>query len=355
MNDESLEALAERLAARGHEALAEQLRTAFAQAAAAHADIVQMDEEKLETVVQNYLPRADGLQWRRALATIAAEELGIELGAAIGHPAVARAQELVGAPSYEESLSALVRRSGPENSDAELTAHNGRQDETAQDDQGVREYGGVADADYATPEPEAYAPVQPETNAPAEPDAYAPPEPEVYTPPEPGSYAPPEPEPEPEPHAPPEPEPYTPPETETYAPPEPPTQPRPAWAPATAAGEQAPTPEPAVDQDGLQLTAIHLGGVANLSGTRQSVEVRISQEGFDILRDDGQIVGRLEWGDIESLEVPAPRGLLRKRTGAPGQLVVRTQSGDASFEISTFSTDELRERVDALVERFARH
>jgi hypothetical protein len=59
-------------------------------------------------MVQRAADRADGLQWRRALASVATEELGIGLGEALGHPVVAKAQALVGAPSYEESLAAIV-------------------------------------------------------------------------------------------------------------------------------------------------------------------------------------------------------------------------------------------------------
>ena len=56
--------------------------------------------------------RADGLQWRRALAGVAAEELGVSVTEALSHPAVARAQTLVGAPSYEQSLAELIARPG---------------------------------------------------------------------------------------------------------------------------------------------------------------------------------------------------------------------------------------------------
>ncbi len=108
--DPANEQVAQRLAERGRDALVERLRGAYAQAAEAHADVLSIDGDRLETIVQGAADRADGLQWRRTLADLASGELGISLTDALAHPAVARAQELVGAPSYEESLAALGRR-----------------------------------------------------------------------------------------------------------------------------------------------------------------------------------------------------------------------------------------------------
>ncbi|MDQ6803384.1 MAG: hypothetical protein M3065_00110 [Actinomycetota bacterium] len=109
----TLEDSARRIAQRGREALLERLRGAFEAAAAAHADVLELNEERLERMVQDAAERADGLQWRRALATVATEELGIGLGEALGHPAVARAQAIVGAPSYEEGLAAIAEGKSP--------------------------------------------------------------------------------------------------------------------------------------------------------------------------------------------------------------------------------------------------
>jgi hypothetical protein len=105
---------AQRIAEKGREALRARMREAFAEAAAAHSDVLGLDEEKLEEMVSHAVERADGLQWRRALAAAATEELGIGLGEALGHPAVARAQSLVGAPSYEEGLAAIAEGKAPE-------------------------------------------------------------------------------------------------------------------------------------------------------------------------------------------------------------------------------------------------
>jgi len=108
-----LDKTAQRIAEKGRDALIERLRPAFEEAAAAHADFLELDADKLERMVQQAADRADGLQWRRALATVATEELGIGLGEALGHPVVERAQTIVGAPSYEESLAAIAAGSPP--------------------------------------------------------------------------------------------------------------------------------------------------------------------------------------------------------------------------------------------------
>lgn len=108
MTETDDDAVARRIAERGRDALLERLRPAFEEAAQAHADLIQIDSDQLEEMVQRAANRADGLQWRRALASVATEELGIGLSEALSHPAVARAQTMLGAPSYEDSLAALV-------------------------------------------------------------------------------------------------------------------------------------------------------------------------------------------------------------------------------------------------------
>jgi hypothetical protein len=124
---DTLEHTAKRIADRGRDALLARLRPAFADAARAHADRLQLDSKELERMVQRAADRADGLQWRRALASVAADELGIGLGEALGHPAVERAQAIVGAPSYEDSLAALEARHDP------LVAEDRRQRATRSD------------------------------------------------------------------------------------------------------------------------------------------------------------------------------------------------------------------------------
>jgi hypothetical protein len=97
------EELAERLLVRGREQLLARLRPAFEQAAAPYESELALDPETLEQMVQGAADRADGALWRRSLAAAARDELGIELGEALTHPAVERAQELAGAPRYDRA------------------------------------------------------------------------------------------------------------------------------------------------------------------------------------------------------------------------------------------------------------
>ncbi len=239
---DTLETTAQRIAERGRDALIERLRPAFRDAAAKHADVLELTDEQLEEMVQRAADRADGLQWHRALAGVAAEELGIDLGEALSHPAVARAQALVGAPSYEESLQAVIAR---------------RPD-----------HGGV-DRDPLPP---------------------------------------------------------------------------------------ASDPEEASDgaSETVRLAVIHLGGVANLAPGERDIELRLSEFGLDIVRDNDDALGRLTWSDIRTLAVPPPRGLRRRRWENRAQLVISTDHGEASFEVPAVTPEELREHLMPVVERNGR-
>jgi hypothetical protein len=95
-----LEQTAQRIAEQGRGSLADYVRPAFQRTAAAHASVVEVDAEQLERMVQESADRADGLLWRRALAGLAVDELGISLAEALDHPVVARAQAIAGAPPY---------------------------------------------------------------------------------------------------------------------------------------------------------------------------------------------------------------------------------------------------------------
>ncbi len=117
-------------------------------------------------------------------------------------------------------------------------------------------------------------------------------------------------------------------------------------------GEPEPPAQPHLDE--LRVTAIHLGGVANLPTRTEDLDLRLAGPGLDILQSDGEIVGRLVWEEIDALEVPNTRSR-RRRQQTRARLVVRTPHGDASFEIPGFSRDELRDRIEPLIDRYARH
>jgi hypothetical protein len=257
---EELDQTAQQIADRGREALIERLRPAFRDAAAQHADVLELNDEQLEQMVERAADRADGLQWRRALASVATEELGIGLGEALSHPAVERAQMIVGAPSYEESLAALTAKR------------------------------------------------QAEADAAAEPD-----EPEGLD------------------------------EEEEADEPEPLDE-----------EPEADEPEPLDEPGSIRVAVIHLGGVANLEPGEGDIELRLSEVGLDIVRGTDETLGRLTWEDIHELTVPAPRGLIRRRRDARAHLVIRTENGDASFEVLAVAADEVRDQLAPLIERHGR-
>ena len=103
------------------------------------------------------------------------------------------------------------------------------------------------------------------------------------------------------------------------------------------------------------MTAVHLGGVANLPTHKDGLDLRLSGNGLDILEGDGEIIGRLVWEEIDALEVPHVRARRRRQQAPQARLIVRTAHGDASFEIPGFASDELRDRIEPLISRYGRH
>lgn len=366
------EALAESIAAAGREELLKRFRAAFGQAAGAHADYVNIDAEKLEAMVQRSVSDADGLQWRRALAGVAAHELGIELTAALTHPAVVRAHQLAGAPSYEQALGELAVPVPP----APVAP--------------VPEPPPVPTPTVAPVVPEAALEpeVEAEPEAAVEPEAEAEPEAEV----EPEVEA--EPEAEPEVESEPEvtgglalepteapelgagDEPEATPEAEAEVEPEPELEVEPE--PQQGTEPEAEEPDPADSDDAdftyeheilpagtaigsgsngagpptddvAEFSAVHLGGVAQLPSSEE-IALRLSEEGLDLIQDDGAIVGRLGWEDISALEVTVPHGR-RRRKGSP-RLVVHTAGGSARFEVPSLSGEELQSQLQPLMARY---
>jgi hypothetical protein len=371
----SNETLAHRIAARGRDALVERLRSAYSDAAAAHADIVSLDDERLEALVQRAADSADGLQWRRALAEVGAGELGVSVAEALSHPAVTRAQALVGAPSYEQSLAELIARPVPPPAPAPPLTGNGAVSAGLDGNEQLTDTA-VEQEQHPAPPLEAVAVAEPE------------PEPEpIAEEPEPIAEGP-EPIAEgPEPIAEeletveaddvvfellPEPDPV---ELETelyeavpvYTEEEPPPtlEPEPFAADAVGAepfAAEAITAEPfATDpaeaelapEEDLQVPAVHLGGVANLPTKREGLSLRLSEDGLDILGEE-EIIGRLVWDEIDALEVPHLRSR-RRRQQLRARLVVRTPHGDASFEVPEISGDELRDRIEPLIAQYGHH
>jgi hypothetical protein len=291
---EPVEAAARRIADRGRDALLARLRPAFVDAANTHADVLKLSDDQLEEMVQRAVDRADGLQWRRALAEVATEELGISLGEALGHPAVTRAQELVGAPSYEEGLSAVGLQGA-----ASAFAEPERTQSFERGSEPDSIPGPAPDPDSATRTATASEIVKAEDLA-GPFDVRPAPDPQWEFDPLPG-----------------------------------------------------PTPG-ALDPAPIRVAAIHLGGVANLPQGASDLELQLTEHGLDIIRGAGETLGRLSWNEIRTIEVPTGRGVRRRRREPRTSLVVRTTHGKAGFAIPGVSAEELREHVDPLVHRYAR-
>lgn len=399
-----VETLARRIADRGQDALMRRLRTAYADAAAAHADLISLDRSQIEAMVQSAAENADGLQWRRALAEVAAEDLGVSLTEALTHPAVKRAQALVGAPSYEQSLAELIARpvppAAPRPASSPIAGStNGSVSSPAHLSSPAPEAEVVPEPEPPAPEPEPEPQPEPPMPGPSEAAHRSVSEADGELPPtdeyqslraeagelqpsaadEVAAEAPDELEtveaddvvlellPEPDPIE------Y---ETEAYdveasfgggAEPafEPAFEPEPLTEPA--AGESDLYPEAqampsstatelagALQEPELVIPAIHQGGVANLPTKREGLSVRLSADGLDIMQGEGDIIGRLIWEEIETLEVPHHRSR-RRRQEQRARLVVRTPHGDASFDVPGIAADELRDRVEPIVRLYGRH
>jgi hypothetical protein len=307
---DTLEHTARRIAEHGREALLARLRPAFEQAAAAHADVLKLDEERLEQMIQNAADKADGLQWRRALASVATEQLGIGLGEALNHPAVARAHAIVGAPSYEDSLAELGHRRAEPQAAAEAqevaaapepepeaaavaTETDDHQPGAAPVAAGSRD---VIEADDELDDEELEAEAHAERGAGAT---------EEWE------------------------------NDEEY---------EDELSPVGAGFEG--------ESETLRLRAIHLGGVANLAPAADDIELWLSDAGLDIVRGPEHApLGRLTWREISALDVPPPRNRIRRKRSEDAHLVVRGEQGAASFEVPGVAPEELRKHLAPLIER----
>lgn len=254
--------LTERIAQRGREVVVERLRHAFAHQAATHGG-GDLDPERLERMVHEAAARAGEALWRRSLAQAAMEELGVDLSAALAHPVLADAQELIDVGV-----------------DVPLPA-----------------------AEEALPE----TPVLPETREfpGGEPDHL-----DIGIDPE---------------HA----------------------QPIPSDL-------QEPHPEPApmvADAQALRLSAVHLSGIETLYHGDDDLELRLSEAGLDVLkRSNGAAIGRLEWSEIETVALPAPKRGLRSRRRSR-ELHVSTGRGQAQFELPGLTDEELHDYLEPTIAR----
>ena len=105
------------------------------------------------------------------------------------------------------------------------------------------------------------------------------------------------------------------------------------------------------DAQALRLSAIHLSGIETLYQGEDDLELRLSEAGLDVLkRSNGAAIGRLEWSEIETVAIPAPKRGLRNRRRSR-ELHVSTDRGQAQFELPGLTEEELHEYLEPTLAR----
>jgi hypothetical protein len=105
------------------------------------------------------------------------------------------------------------------------------------------------------------------------------------------------------------------------------------------------------DAQALRLSAIHVSGIETLYQGEDDLELRLSEAGLDVLkRSNGAAIGRLEWSEIETVALPAPRRGLRSRRRSR-ELHVSTGRGQAQFELPGLTDEELHEYLEPTLAR----
>jgi hypothetical protein len=103
----------------------------------------------------------------------------------------------------------------------------------------------------------------------------------------------------------------------------------------------------------LRLSAVHINGIETLRHGDRDIELRLSDAGLDVLtRSTGAAIGRLEWREIESVELPPPRRGLRAGRRSR-ELHVSTGRGEAQFELPGLTEEELHEHLEPTLARLA--
>lgn len=105
------------------------------------------------------------------------------------------------------------------------------------------------------------------------------------------------------------------------------------------------------DAQTLRLSAIHLSGIETLYQGEDDLELRLSEAGLDVLkRSNGAAIGRLEWSEIETVALPAPKRGMRSRRRSR-ELHVSTGRGQAQFELPGLTDQELHEYLEPTLAR----
>ena len=109
-------------------------------------------------------------------------------------------------------------------------------------------------------------------------------------------------------------------------------------------------PEPALSA--IRVAAIHLGGIETLREGARHIELRFSDAGLDVIDTrGGESIGQLKWAEIAGLELPHQRRSLRRRRPAGAELVVRTDRGQARFELPDLDDEQARKHLAPVLDR----
>jgi hypothetical protein len=107
----------------------------------------------------------------------------------------------------------------------------------------------------------------------------------------------------------------------------------------------------AAEADALRVAAVHLGGIEALRAGERDLELRISSAGLDVLkRSSGAPIGRLEWTEIETVDLPRGRRGLRRGRRAY-ELHVATGRGRASFQLPGVTEEQLKDHLEPMLAR----
>jgi hypothetical protein len=107
----------------------------------------------------------------------------------------------------------------------------------------------------------------------------------------------------------------------------------------------------AAEADALRVAAVHLSGIEALRAGEGDLELRISSAGLDVLkRSSGAPIGRLEWGEIQTVDLPRGRRGLRPGRRAY-ELHVTTGRGRASFQLPGVTEEQLKNHLEPMLAR----
>jgi hypothetical protein len=116
-------------------------------------------------------------------------------------------------------------------------------------------------------------------------------------------------------------------------------------------GTETPVAEPPPVPSAIRVPAVHLSGIETLPAGAQHLELRFADSGLDVIDTrDGEPIGRLTWPEIASLELPRRRSIRRRRS-VGAELVVRTERGQARFELPELDEEQARQHLAPVLER----